>query len=95
MPKKKGRGASNRSSARLASRELSEEPEREATAIRTVKEEDGLCPGAFPNDEHRIVARPSTEIADDSLLDESSLIPEQLELDVNAQLMASTEEMVN
>ncbi|KAG5991435.1 hypothetical protein E4U52_003623 [Claviceps spartinae] len=60
-----------------ASRELSEEPEKEATAIRTVKGEDDLRPGAFPNDEHRVVARLSTEIADDSLSDESSLLPEQ------------------
>ncbi|KAG6207904.1 hypothetical protein E4U50_003566 [Claviceps purpurea] len=30
-------------------------------------EEDDLCPGAFSNDEHRVVARPSTEFADDSL----------------------------
>ncbi|KAG5922269.1 hypothetical protein E4U61_005508 [Claviceps capensis] len=101
MPKKKDWGASTRSSARLASRELSEEPEREATATRTVKEEDDLCPGAFPNDEHRVVALPRTEIADDSLIDESSLPPEQPETDVDtqvavdAQLMASTEEMTN
>ncbi|CCE27968.1 uncharacterized protein CPUR_01442 [Claviceps purpurea 20.1] len=38
-------------------------------------EEDDLCPDAFPNDEHRVVARPSTEFADDSLIDESSLLP--------------------
>ncbi|KAG5945883.1 hypothetical protein E4U60_004811 [Claviceps pazoutovae] len=101
MPKKKDWGASTRSSARLASRELSEEPEREATATRTVKEEDDLCPGAFPNDEHRVVALPPTETADDSLIDESSLPPEQPKTDVDtqvavdAQLMASTEEMTN
>lgn len=101
MPKKKDWGASTRSSARLASRELSEEPEREATATRTVKEEDDLCPGAFPDDEHRVVAQPSTEIADDSSIDESSLPPEPPETDidtqvaVDAQLLASTEEMAN
>ncbi|KAG6199601.1 hypothetical protein E4U50_007322, partial [Claviceps purpurea] len=101
MPKKKDWGASTRSSARLASKELSEEPEREATATDIVKEEDDLCPGAFPNDEHRVAALSSTEIADDSLIDESSLLREQSETDVDsqfavdAQLMASTEEMVN
>ncbi|KAG6311885.1 hypothetical protein E4U22_002297 [Claviceps purpurea] len=51
-------------------------------------EEDDLCPGAFPNDEHRVVARPSTEFADDSLIDESSLLPEQLETDVDTQSQA-------
>ncbi|KAG6218254.1 hypothetical protein E4U26_007654, partial [Claviceps purpurea] len=101
MPKKKDWGASTRSSPRLASRELSEEPEREATATRTVKEEDDLCPGAFPDDEHRVVAQPSTEIADDSSIDESSLPPEPPETDidtqvaVDAQHLASTEEMAN
>ncbi|CCE32599.1 uncharacterized protein CPUR_06461 [Claviceps purpurea 20.1] len=101
MRKKKDWGASTRSSARLASRELSEEPEREATATRTVKEEDDLCPGAFPDDEHRVVAQPSTEIADDSSIDESSLPPEPLETDIDTQvavdahLLASTEEMAN
>ncbi|KAG6232801.1 hypothetical protein E4U26_004152 [Claviceps purpurea] len=53
-------------------------------------EEDDLCPDAFPNDEHRVVARPPTEFADDSLIDdslidESSLLPEQLETDVDTQ----------
>ncbi|KAG6079747.1 hypothetical protein E4U15_003641 [Claviceps sp. LM218 group G6] len=68
---------------------------------RTVKEEDDLCPGAFPDDEHRVVAQPSTEIADDSSIDESSLPPEQPETDidtqvaVDAQLLASTEEMAS
>ncbi|KAG6088375.1 hypothetical protein E4U31_000187, partial [Claviceps sp. LM219 group G6] len=101
MPEKKDWGASIRSSARLASKKLSEEPEREATATRTVKEEDDLCPGAFPHDEHRVVAQPSTEIADDSSIDESSLPPEPPETDINtqvavdAQLLASTEEMAN
>ncbi|KAG6229498.1 hypothetical protein E4U34_002799 [Claviceps purpurea] len=48
-------------------------------------EEDDLCPGAFPNDEHRVVARPPTEFADDSLIDESSLLPGQIETDVDIQ----------
>ncbi|KAG6241015.1 hypothetical protein E4U23_007319 [Claviceps purpurea] len=54
-------------------------------AAEEADEEDDLCPGAFPNDEHRVVARPSTEFADDSLIDESSLLPEQLETDVDTQ----------
>ncbi|KAG6091859.1 hypothetical protein E4U31_007119 [Claviceps sp. LM219 group G6] len=83
MPKKRDWGASTRSSARLASREMSEEPEREATATHTVKEEDDLCPDAFPNNEHRVVAQPSTEIADASLVA------------VDAYLLASTEKKTN
>ncbi|KAG6086165.1 hypothetical protein E4U33_007811 [Claviceps sp. LM78 group G4] len=92
MPKKKDWGASTRSCARLASRELSEEPEREATATRTVKEQDDLCSGAaFPNDEH--LALPPTEIADDSLIDESSLPPEQPEIDVDTQVAVDAQLM--
>ncbi|KAG6019227.1 hypothetical protein E4U40_007263, partial [Claviceps sp. LM458 group G5] len=55
----------------------------------------------IPNDEHRVVAQPFTEIADGSSIDESSLPPEQPETDidtqvaVDAQLLASTEEMAN
>ncbi|KAG6030548.1 hypothetical protein E4U40_007819 [Claviceps sp. LM458 group G5] len=91
MPKKKDWGASTRLSARLASRELSEEPEREATA-RAFKEEDDLCPGAaFPNDGH--LALPPTEIADDSLIDESSLPPEQPETEVDTQVAVDAQLM--
>ncbi|KAG6089550.1 hypothetical protein E4U30_002141 [Claviceps sp. LM220 group G6] len=69
MPKKTGEPQLDHPPA---SRELSEEPEKEATAIRIVKGEDDLCPGAFPNDEHRVVARLSTEIADDSFKNPTS-----------------------
>ncbi|KAG6058292.1 hypothetical protein E4U33_007294 [Claviceps sp. LM78 group G4] len=40
-----------RSSARQASKKLSEGPESEATATNTVKQEDDLFSGAFPDDE--------------------------------------------
>ncbi|KAG6019136.1 hypothetical protein E4U40_007348 [Claviceps sp. LM458 group G5] len=79
-----------RSSARQASKKLSEGPESEATATDTVKQEDDLFSDGFPDDE------PLPYLwLDKSLLSEQSEPDPDIQLAFNAQLSASPDEMAD
>lgn len=91
---------SHRSSACQASKKLDKAPKSEATAINNVKQKEDFFPGTFPDDEPNVALSP-TEQADDSLIDESALLSgsseptSDIQIALDAQLSASSEEMAD